>query len=110
MRIVPPKNTYWHTYWHLSTIIDDENTHIVIWSHIKEEYLCNEPGKEGGLKPMKTDDVYLLYLSHKPQTQSIKEEYLISFVLKTIAKMESQETCLIQEYYFIIIWCKMRKI
>ena len=33
-------------------------------------YMCNEPGREGGLIPTKTDDVYLLYLSHKPQTQS----------------------------------------
>ena len=31
---------------------------------------CSEPGREGGLIPTKTDDVYLLYLSHKPQTQS----------------------------------------
>ena len=33
--------------------------------------MCNEPGREGGLVPTKTDDVYILYLSHLPQTQSI---------------------------------------
>ena len=34
-------------------------------------YICKETGREGGLIPTKTDDVYILYLSHQPQTQSI---------------------------------------
>ena len=37
---------------------------------VMNDYIYNEPGREGGLIPTKTDDVYLLYLSHKPQTQS----------------------------------------